>query len=37
MGPSYAGEEIYVHYKSGRIDREGLTLSQAKAFADHNV
>lgn len=37
MDEYWDSEEIYVHYKSGRIDREGLTLSQAKAFADHNV
>lgn len=37
MEEYWDSEEIYVHYKSERIEREGLTLSQAKAFADHNV
>lgn len=37
MGRYWDSGEIYVHYKSERIDREGLTLSQAKTFADHNV
>lgn len=29
--------EMLIRYKSARVDREGLTLSQAMAFADNNV